>query len=211
VITTLGRRLALLPVEPSVGKMLLAGSLLRCVDFALTAAACAGARNPFVASPTLRDESQRQQALTCADSDLEAAVRAFEQWRLVKAERGAREAAQWAWDRCLVQSALSGIELTRRQLGASLAKHAKLFSEAELKASEARVLEASSSSSAASRKPPPQLSRYDFFAPDDEDDEFFSERFMGDPLPSPLLGTMDERSLDPALRRALLAMTLPSK
>jgi HrpA-like RNA helicase len=77
VITTLGRTLAQLPVEPAVGKMLIAGALFKCLDPAVTAAACAGARSPFVSSPLLREEGQRSQRWFSKDSDLDAAVRFY--------------------------------------------------------------------------------------------------------------------------------------
>eukprot|EP01063_Lacrimia_lanifica_P035941 TRINITY_DN6985_c0_g1_i1.p1 TRINITY_DN6985_c0_g1~~TRINITY_DN6985_c0_g1_i1.p1 ORF type:complete len:720 (+),score=291.50 TRINITY_DN6985_c0_g1_i1:136-2295(+) len=47
-LTSLGLHLANLPMEPKLGKLLLHGVLLRCVDPCLTIAACLQAKSPFV-------------------------------------------------------------------------------------------------------------------------------------------------------------------
>jgi hypothetical protein len=127
VMTTLGRRLSTLPVEPAVGKMLLTGALFKCLDPAVTAAACSGSRSPFVSSPMLREQSQLAQKRFGPDSDLEAASRAFQEWQRVKEERGFRAAGDWAWDNSLVLSALTGIDSTRQQLLKALSQDARRF------------------------------------------------------------------------------------
>ena len=127
VMTTLGRRLSMLPVEPAIGKMLLTGALFKCLDPAVTVAACAGSRSPFVSSPMLREQSQRAQKRFGPDSDLEAAATAFHEWQRVKDEKGFRAASDWAWDNSLVLAALTGIETTRMQLMKALGVDTRRF------------------------------------------------------------------------------------
>ena len=47
-LTSLGRHLAHLPLNPAVGKLLLFGSLFQVLDPILTVAARAGTRSPFM-------------------------------------------------------------------------------------------------------------------------------------------------------------------
>ncbi len=47
-MTPLGHALALLPMSPQLGKMLLYGILLGCLDAALTVACTMAYRSPFV-------------------------------------------------------------------------------------------------------------------------------------------------------------------
>ena len=127
VMTTLGRRLSMLPVEPAIGKMLLTGALFKCLDPAVTVAACAGSRSPFVSSPMLREQSQQAQKRFGPDSDLDAAVNAFHEWQRIKDEKGFRAAGDWAWDNSLVLSALTGVETTRQQLLKALGVDTRRF------------------------------------------------------------------------------------
>ena len=48
VLTALGWQLAALPVEPRIGKLLVYGALLGCLDPVLTIAAALAHRSPFV-------------------------------------------------------------------------------------------------------------------------------------------------------------------
>ena len=93
-LTALGRRLAVLPLDPRVGKMLVFACLLRCVGPALTVAAVFGGRSLFVAPLDKREEANAAKAVFAGDgcSDHIAAVRAFDGWMAAKKEgRGAEE------------------------------------------------------------------------------------------------------------------------
>ncbi|XRA99169.1 RNA helicase [Pycnococcus provasolii] len=56
VLTPLGRHLSLLPVDPRVGKLLVFGSILSCLDEVLTIAACLGEKSMF--PPPAHDASE---------------------------------------------------------------------------------------------------------------------------------------------------------
>ena len=93
-LTALGRRLAALPLDPRVGKMLVFACLLRCVGPALTVAAVFGGRSLFVAPLDKREEANAAKAAFAGDgcSDHIAAVRAFDGWLAAKKEgRSAEE------------------------------------------------------------------------------------------------------------------------
>jgi len=59
-LTPLGFHLASLPVDVRVGKLMLLGSIFRCLDSALTVAACLSYRSPFVSPFGKRDEANRR-------------------------------------------------------------------------------------------------------------------------------------------------------
>lgn len=115
-VTKLGLRLASMPLEPMVGRMLLWGVLFKCFDPILTAAVCAGSRNPFVMSPLLRDKSQQSQRMFHHASDLEAKIQAFTHWSNLKREHGFSYASNWAYDNMLLLPALLGIEAEKKSL-----------------------------------------------------------------------------------------------
>ena len=48
-LTPLGYHLASLPVDVRIGKLLILGSVFKCLDSALTIAACLSYKSPFVA------------------------------------------------------------------------------------------------------------------------------------------------------------------
>ena len=56
-LTPLGHHLAALPVDVRVGKMLVFGALLRCLDPVLTIAACLSNKSPFASSMDAREAS----------------------------------------------------------------------------------------------------------------------------------------------------------
>lgn len=61
VLTPLGSHLAMLPLDARIGKFLVYGSILRCVEAVAIIAACISSRNPFVMSmsdPELREKQE---------------------------------------------------------------------------------------------------------------------------------------------------------
>lgn len=55
-LTSLGQHLANLPLDVKVGKMIIHGAVMHCIDPVLTVAACYSVRNPFIANA--EDQSQ---------------------------------------------------------------------------------------------------------------------------------------------------------
>ncbi|XP_061571968.1 3'-5' RNA helicase YTHDC2 isoform X2 [Cololabis saira] len=89
-LTDLGYHLADLPVEPHLGKMVLCGVVLKCLDPILTLACTVAYRDPFVLPS---DSSQRRAALHCRQrftansfSDHMALLRAFQAWQKARSE-----------------------------------------------------------------------------------------------------------------------------
>lgn len=83
-ITPLGFHLAAMPLSPSLGKLMLYGVLLKCIDPVLTIAAISSSKNPFVYSfedPTRADEARL--SFLEGDSDLLTTAKAYEAWRSI--------------------------------------------------------------------------------------------------------------------------------
>jgi len=84
-LTPLGQHLAQLPVDVRVGKMLLYGSMLGCLDPVLTIAAVLGGRSPFVAPLDKRDEADLAKKLFAEDqSDHLTILNAYNGWQDAK-------------------------------------------------------------------------------------------------------------------------------
>lgn len=79
-LTPLGRHLALLPVGPSIAKMILMGCIFGCLDPCLTLAASTTAKDPFLRPLESRKDAEALKlnlaAGTCSDHI--ALLRAFE-------------------------------------------------------------------------------------------------------------------------------------
>ena len=58
ILTPLGFHLAMLPVDPRLGKMLVYGAIFRCLDPVLTIAASLSLNSIFVSPTGKRDEAQ---------------------------------------------------------------------------------------------------------------------------------------------------------
>uniref|UniRef100_A0A3B3HYC5 RNA helicase n=1 Tax=Oryzias latipes TaxID=8090 RepID=A0A3B3HYC5_ORYLA len=89
-LTELGYRLADLPVEPQLGKMVLCGVVLKCLDPILTIVCALAYRDPFII-PT--ENSQKRSALNCRKrfasnsfSDHMALLRAFQAWQKARSD-----------------------------------------------------------------------------------------------------------------------------
>ena len=114
-LTPLGQHLATLPVDVRVGKMLLYGSMLGCLDPVLTIAAVLSGRSPFVAPLDKRDEADLAKKLFAEDqSDLLTILNAYNGW--LDAKRTGKS-AEFAFTRenFLSWRALEGIADLRDQ------------------------------------------------------------------------------------------------
>ena len=83
-LTPMGRRLAKLPLDVYLGKLLILGCIFSCLDTTLTLAAILSSKSPFAA--TMNSQSQADQArlaLRRSDSDLLTAFNAYASWRRV--------------------------------------------------------------------------------------------------------------------------------
>ncbi|GBG73014.1 hypothetical protein CBR_g12733 [Chara braunii] len=93
-LTVLGRTLAKLAVHPRIGKMLVYGALLGCLDPLLTIAAAACFRDPFLSPIGKRAEVDRIRESfavgSCTRSDHLVLVQAFDAWESAAAMDGGR-------------------------------------------------------------------------------------------------------------------------
>ncbi|KAK1361774.1 hypothetical protein POM88_038468 [Heracleum sosnowskyi] len=92
-LTHLGEFLAMLPLDPKLGKMLIMGAIFRCFDPILTIVAGLSVRDPFLLPQDKKDLAGTAKARYSAKdySDHMALVRAFEGWKDAEREGSAYE------------------------------------------------------------------------------------------------------------------------
>ncbi|XP_006839440.1 PREDICTED: putative ATP-dependent RNA helicase DHX57 [Chrysochloris asiatica] len=82
-LTPLGYHLASLPVDVRIGKLMLFGSIFRCLDPSLTIAASLAFKSPFVSPWDKKEEAnQKKLEFAFANSDYLALLRAYKGWQL---------------------------------------------------------------------------------------------------------------------------------
>ncbi|KAL6770675.1 hypothetical protein ACKKBF_B32175 [Auxenochlorella protothecoides x Auxenochlorella symbiontica] len=123
VLTPLGRHLTAMPCDPAIGKLLIFGALLCCLDPVLTmAAALAHGRPMFLSAHAIREEADAaRRRLTASvagsQSDHLALIAAYNAWR---AAGGPGARAAFARDNFLSQQGMEGVLAGRRQLAGIL-------------------------------------------------------------------------------------------
>ncbi|PHH78428.1 hypothetical protein CDD82_3048 [Ophiocordyceps australis] len=127
-LTPLGRQLARLPLDVFLGKLILVGTVFKCLDMALTVAAILSSKSPFSAP-----FGQRTQANTAkmsfrrADSDVLTVYNAYLAWkRVCQANSGMGKEFQFCRKNYLSQQTLANIEDVKGQLLVSLADSGSL-------------------------------------------------------------------------------------
>lgn len=102
-LTPLGYHLASLPVDVRIGKLMLLGSIFRCLDPALTIAASLAFKSPFVSPWDKKEEAnQKKLEFAFANSDYLALLCAYKGWQL-----STKESARASYNYCR-QNFLSG-------------------------------------------------------------------------------------------------------
>ncbi|KAK0465451.1 P-loop containing nucleoside triphosphate hydrolase protein [Desarmillaria tabescens] len=87
-LTALGRHLSLLPVDLRLAKMLVLGTIFRCLGPVLTIVACLSSKPLFVSPLEKRKEASQARARFCeGTSDLLADVKAYDECMRLQAER----------------------------------------------------------------------------------------------------------------------------
>ena len=92
-LTPLGFHLARLPLDPRLSRMLIYGSIFRCLKPILIIAACLE-RSPFYAPMDARDEADAQRRSFCATSDHIANLNAYLEWEKVASNTSKWSAAE---------------------------------------------------------------------------------------------------------------------
>ncbi|XP_040901545.1 ATP-dependent DNA/RNA helicase DHX36 [Toxotes jaculatrix] len=120
-LTALGVHLARLPVEPHIGKLILFGALLGCLDPVLTIAASLSFKDPFFI-PLGKEKmaDMRRKALSRnSKSDHLTIVNAFQGWAEAK-QRGARYEREYCWDNFLSANTLQMLHNMKGQFAEHL-------------------------------------------------------------------------------------------
>ncbi|KAM6298213.1 putative ATP-dependent RNA helicase DHX57 isoform 2-T2 [Aegotheles albertisi] len=95
-LTPLGYHLASLPVDVRIGKLMLFGTIFRCLDPALTIAASLAFKSPFVSPWDKREEANKKKLeFAVGNSDYLALLQAYKGWRL-----SIREGSQASYNYC---------------------------------------------------------------------------------------------------------------
>ncbi|GFO15860.1 ATP-dependent RNA helicase dhx36 [Plakobranchus ocellatus] len=91
-LTPLGYHVGSLPVDVRIGKLMLFGAIFRCLDSALTIAACLSFKSPFVTPFGLKQEAdEKRKEFAMGNSDYLTMLNAYKGWSEVK-EKGSHRA-----------------------------------------------------------------------------------------------------------------------
>lgn len=122
-LTPLGHQLARLPLDVFLGKLILLGTVFKCLDMAITVAAILSSKSPFSAPFGQRPQADKARAsFGRADSDLLTIYNAYLAWkRVCEAGPGVGKEFQFCRKNFLSQQTLANIEDLKGQLIASLA------------------------------------------------------------------------------------------
>lgn len=119
-LTPLGHQLARLPLDVFLGKLILLGTVFRCLDMALTVAALLSSKSPFSAPFGQRAQADNaRSAFRRGDSDLLTVYNAYLAWRRVCKTTG--KDFQFCRKNYLSAQTLSNIEDLKGQLLVALA------------------------------------------------------------------------------------------
>ncbi|KAL9453324.1 hypothetical protein AB3S75_009013 [Citrus x aurantiifolia] len=112
-LTVLGQYLAMHPMEPKLGKMLILGAIFNCLEPVLTIVAGLSVRDPFLAPMDKKDLAEAAKSQFSHDySDHLALVRAFEGWK--DAERGLA-GYEYCWKNFLSAPSMKVIDSLRKE------------------------------------------------------------------------------------------------
>ncbi|KAI9836857.1 MAG: hypothetical protein M1819_001022 [Sarea resinae] len=115
-LTALGRQLAKLPLDVQLGKLVLLGSVFKCLDATLTIAAVLSSKAPFSAPVGARAQADLARlSFKRGDSDLLTIYNAYCAWKRVCTTPGASE-FQFCRKNLLSSQTLSNIEDLKSQL-----------------------------------------------------------------------------------------------
>ena len=119
-LTSLGLHLANLPLDPKLGKLLLHGWMLRCLDPCLTVAAALSSKSPFVTPYDRKNEADlaKKYASRKSRSDHIATLNAYNDWLVLRDEGGPQwrqKEREHAAKRFISISAMTQIQQTKQQ------------------------------------------------------------------------------------------------
>ena len=123
-LTPLGQHLVNMPVDARVGKMLLLGVMLRCLDPILTIAAALADRPPFIhpsdAGDRVLADEKRHAFAGSSRSDHIAMASAYKVWAQLKEQQGRDAARKFAVESFLSDRSMETIDASRRDYASVL-------------------------------------------------------------------------------------------
>ncbi|KAL0087763.1 P-loop containing nucleoside triphosphate hydrolase protein [Phycomyces blakesleeanus] len=120
-LTALGKHMAMIPADLRISKMLLFGSIFRCLDPVLTLAATMSLKSPFISPGDRREEArQARERFLCAKSDWLTDMRAFDAWQDTIQNKGMREARVFCEENFVSFPTMNEIQNLRRQYADAL-------------------------------------------------------------------------------------------
>jgi ATP-dependent RNA helicase DHX29 len=120
-LTPLGIQLARLPLDVFLGKLILLGTIFKCLDMAITVAAILSSKSPFVAPFGQRNQADTVRlAFRRGDSDLLTVYNAYLAWKRVCQSASGGGEFQFCKKNFLSQQTLANIEDLKGQLIVSL-------------------------------------------------------------------------------------------
>ncbi|XP_021896216.1 DExH-box ATP-dependent RNA helicase DExH5, mitochondrial isoform X1 [Carica papaya] len=112
-LTILGCYLTMLPMEPKLGKMLILGAILNCLDPVLTIVAGLSVRDPFLTPLDKKDLAEAAKSQFSHDhSDHLALVRAYEGWKDAERDLAGYE---YCWKNFLSAQSMKAIDSLRKE------------------------------------------------------------------------------------------------
>lgn len=122
-LTPLGHQLARLPLDVFLGKLILFGTVFKCLDMAITVAAILSSKSPFSAPFGQRTQADNaRMAFRRSDSDLLTVYNAYLAWkRVCQSNSGVGKEFQFCRKNFMSQQTLANIEDLKGQLLVSLA------------------------------------------------------------------------------------------
>ena len=122
-LTPLGHQLARLPLDVFLGKLILLGTVFRCLDVAITVAAILSSKSPFSAPFGQRTQADNARAaFRRADSDVLTIYNAYLAWkRVCQSNSGMGKEFQFCRKNFLSQQTLANVEELKGQLLVSIA------------------------------------------------------------------------------------------
>ncbi|KAI8077768.1 P-loop containing nucleoside triphosphate hydrolase protein [Halteromyces radiatus] len=120
-LTPLGKHMANIPADLRISKMLLFGSIFKCLDPILTIAATMSLKSPFTSPMEKREEAKEaREKFIYGNSDWLTDMRAYDEWYQIIKTRGIREARLFCEENFLSFATMTEIQSLRRQYADSL-------------------------------------------------------------------------------------------
>ncbi|GJE89518.1 HrpA-like RNA helicase [Phanerochaete sordida] len=119
-LTPMGQHLAMLPMEPRLGKMLVLGAIFQCLGPVLTAASIMSSKPLFVSPMDKREEASRARAkFATGNSDILTDVNAYEECASLR-EKGASRVRAFCEENFISMSTLRDITSLRQEFLSTL-------------------------------------------------------------------------------------------